>query len=91
MELIISFTILGALGGLLRVLLHTSSLKETLQYANSKCVLIGAITGLAYYFLYADYGFPNHFMALVAGYSGADIIDAGFSRFNRVIRELFKH
>jgi len=90
MELIISFTILGALGGLLRILIHTDSLKEALQYANSKWVIVGAISGLAYYFLYSDYNFPNHFMALVAGYSGADFIVAAAERSKRILRELFK-
>jgi len=90
MDGLITFTVLGALGGLLRVLIHTESLIEALSYANSKWVLIGAITGLAYYFLYSDYNFPNGFMALVAGYSGADIIEAGSKRLNKVLRELLK-
>jgi len=90
MELIISFTILGALGGILRVLLHTNSLQEALTYANSKWVIIGAISGLAYYFLYTDYNFPNSFMAIVVGYTGADFIEAGSRRFSRVLRELLK-
>jgi uncharacterized membrane protein YeaQ/YmgE (transglycosylase-associated protein family) len=89
-ELLINFIILGALGGLLRLLLHTESLSEAIQYSNSKWILVGAITGLAYYFLYSDYGFPDSFMALVVGYTGADIIEAGSRRFSRVLRELLK-
>jgi hypothetical protein len=88
MEQLIGFIMLGALGGLLRVLLHTESLSEALTYANSKWVLVGAITGLAYFYLYTDYNFPNHLMALIAGYSGADFIDAGSRRFSKVLREL---
>jgi len=90
MELIISFTILGALGGLLHVLIHTSSLREALQYDNSKWVIIGAISGLAYYFLHTDYGFPDSFMAIVVGYAGADFIVAAAERSKRVLRELLK-
>jgi uncharacterized membrane protein YeaQ/YmgE (transglycosylase-associated protein family) len=90
MEIMLNFIILGALGGLLHVLIHTSSLREALQYDNSKWVIIGAISGLAYFYLYTDYNFPNHFMALIAGYSGADIIDAGSRRFGKVLRELLK-
>jgi flagellar biosynthesis protein FliR len=90
MEQLIAFTILGALGGVLRVLIHTNSLQEAIQYDNAKWVIVGAISGLAYYFLYTDYNFPNHFMALVVGYSGADFIEAGSKRFNKVLRELFK-
>jgi len=85
MELIINFIILGALGGLLRVLIHTDSLKEALQYANSKWVIVGAISGLAYYFLYSDYNFPNSFMALVTGYAGADFIPALARRLVRAV------
>ena len=90
MEQLISFTILGALGGVLHILVHTSSLSEALAYNNSKWVIIGAISGLAYYFLYTDYGFPNSFMAIVAGYSGADFIIAAAARLNKVMRELLK-
>jgi flagellar biosynthesis protein FliR len=89
-EPLINFIVLGALGGLLRILMHTESLSEALTYANSKWVLVGAITGLAYYFLYLDYNFPNHLMALIAGYSGADFIEAGSKRFSKVLRELLK-
>jgi flagellar biosynthesis protein FliR len=90
MELMLGFIILGALGGVLRVLIHTESLSEALMYSNAKWVLVGAITGLAYYFLYSDYNFPNQFMAIVAGYSGADFIEAGSRRFSKVLRELLK-
>ena len=90
MELLINFIVLGALGGVLRVLLHTESLSEALSYNNAKWVLVGAISGLAYFYLYSDYNFPNHFMALVVGYTGADFIEAGSKRFSRVIRELLK-
>ena len=90
MELMINFIVLGALGGVLRVLLHTESLSEALTYANSKWVLVGAITGLAYFYLYTDYNFPNHVMAIIVGYTGADFIEAGSRRFSRVLRELLK-
>jgi flagellar biosynthesis protein FliR len=90
MELMLGFIILGALGGVLRVLIHTESLSEALMYSNAKWVLVGAITGLAYHYLYTDYNFPNHLMALIAGYSGADFIEAGSKRFSKVLRELLK-
>jgi uncharacterized membrane protein YeaQ/YmgE (transglycosylase-associated protein family) len=85
MEQLISFIVLGALGGLLHILVHTNSLQEALQYANSKWVLIGAISGLAYYFLHTDYSFPNHFMAIVVGYSGADFVIAVAARIRRFL------
>ncbi|MCC6059226.1 MAG: hypothetical protein LM563_03165 [Thermofilum sp.] len=88
MEEPVVFAILGALGGLLHVLVHTSSLREAVQYANSKWVLIGAICGLAYHFLHSDYNFPNSFMAIVAGYSGADFIVAASIRAKRLLESL---
>jgi uncharacterized YccA/Bax inhibitor family protein len=84
----IVFTMLGALGGLLHVLVHTNSLKEAVQYANSKWILIGAICGLAYHFLHSDYNFPNSFMAIVSGYSGADFIVAASARLRRLLESL---
>jgi ABC-type spermidine/putrescine transport system permease subunit II len=89
-EQLINFIALGALGGLLRLLLHTDTLMEALTYANSKWVLVGAISGLSYYFLYSDYGFPNSFMAIVVGYTGADIIEAGSKKITRMLREALK-
>jgi hypothetical protein len=88
MEEPVVFVMLGALGGLLHVLVHTSSLREALQYANSKWVLIGAICGLAYHFLHSDYSFPNSFMAIVVGYSGADFIVAASIRVKRLLESL---
>ena len=90
MDELVSFTILGALGGVLRVLLHTESLGEALTYANSKWVLVGAITGLAYYFLYSDYGFPNSFMAILVGYTGADFIEATSRKASKMLQEALK-
>jgi uncharacterized membrane protein YeaQ/YmgE (transglycosylase-associated protein family) len=90
MELLIHFIILGALGGALRILLHTENLGEAIQYANYKWVLVGGIVGLAYYFLYTNHNFPDQFMALIAGYAGADVLEAGSKRFSRVLNELFK-
>jgi ABC-type spermidine/putrescine transport system permease subunit II len=90
MDGIAIFIILGALGGLLRLLVHTGTLAEALTYANSKWVVVGAISGLSYYFLYADYGFPNSFMAIVVGYTGADIIEAGSKKLNKMLNDLFK-
>jgi uncharacterized membrane protein YeaQ/YmgE (transglycosylase-associated protein family) len=86
MELLISFIVLGALGGVLHVLIHTNSLQEALQYNSSKWVIIGAISGLAYYFLYSDYHFPNSFMAIVVGYTGADFIVAAAARIKAVLK-----
>jgi hypothetical protein len=90
MELLMNFIVLGALGGVLHVLVHTSSLKEAIQYNSSKWVIIGAISGLAYYFLYSDYSFPNSFMAIVVGYTGADFITAAAERSRIALRGLLK-
>jgi flagellar biosynthesis protein FliR len=90
MEQLMGFVMLGAIGGLLRLLLHTDTLEEALTYVNMKWVAIGAISGLSYYFLYADYGFPNSFMAIVVGYAGADFIEAGSRKATRMLREALK-
>jgi hypothetical protein len=90
MEQLMGFVMLGTIGGLLRLLVHTETLAEALTYANSKWIMVGAISGLSYYFLYADYGFPNSFMAIVVGYAGADIIEAGSKKLNKMLNDLFK-
>jgi flagellar biosynthesis protein FliR len=90
MEAIATFVTLGALGGLLRLLVHTGTLAEALTYANSKWIVVGAISGLSYYFLYADYGFPNSFIAIVVGYAGADFIEAASRKASRILNEALK-
>jgi uncharacterized membrane protein YeaQ/YmgE (transglycosylase-associated protein family) len=89
MEHMMSFIMLGAIGGLLRLLLHTESLVEALTYVNMKWVLVGAISGLAYFYLYTEYNFPNHFMTIVVGYTGADFIEAGSRKLNKMLNDLF--
>jgi flagellar biosynthesis protein FliR len=90
MEQMIGFMMLGALGGLLRVLVHTDTLVGALTYVNMKWIAVGAISGLSYYFLYADYGFPNNFIAIVVGYTGADVIQAGSRKVSRMLQEALK-
>jgi len=90
MEGIATFIALGALGGLLRLLLHTESLAEAITYSNIRWVAVGAISGLAYYFLHTEHDFPNSFMTIVTGYAGVDVIEAGSRKLSRMLNELFK-
>jgi MFS superfamily sulfate permease-like transporter len=90
MDGIAIFIILGALGGLLRILVHTDTLMEALMYSNLKWVAVGAITGLAYFYLYTDYSFPNNLMALIVGYSAADFIEAASRKASRILNEALK-
>jgi uncharacterized membrane protein YebE (DUF533 family) len=73
---VFAFIVLGALGGLAYILVNTSSIEEALQYTYLKRIALGAIAGLAYYFLYANYNFPDGLMAMVSGYAATDFIPA---------------
>jgi hypothetical protein len=84
MEMLV-FTILGAIGGLAYILVNTNSLEEALQYRYLKHIVLGGIAGLTYYFLYANYSFPDGMMAIVSGYASADFIPALARRLLKTI------
>jgi hypothetical protein len=81
------FATLGAIGGLAYILVNTSSLEEALQYTYLKRIALGAIAGLAYYFLYAGYNFPDGLMAIISGYAATDFIPALARRLSRVVNQ----
>jgi len=83
---ILAFMALGALGGLAYILVNTSSLGEALCYFYLRRIVLGAIAGLAYYFLYANYNFPDGLMAMVSGYAATDFIPALARRLSRAVK-----
>jgi hypothetical protein len=86
LETVVAFMVLGAIGGLAYILVNTGSLEEALRYFYLRRIALGAIAGLAYYFLYANYNFPDGLMAIVSGYAATDFIPALARRLERVIR-----
>jgi hypothetical protein len=86
MEGALAFMVLGAVGGLAYILVNTDSLEEALQYVYIRRIALGAIAGLAYYFLYAGYNFPDGLMAMISGYAATDFIPALARRMSRVAR-----
>ena len=84
MELLM-FTVLGAIGGLAYILVNTNSLEEALQYRYLKHIALGGIAGLIYYFLYANYSFPDGMMAIITGYASADFIPALAKRLMKLV------
>jgi len=79
------FIVLGAIGGLAYILVNTNSLEEALQYKYMKHLVLGGIAGLIYYFLYANYSFPDGVMAIISGYASADFIPALARRLTRAL------
>lgn len=71
----LAFVVLGVIGACACALRSSSSYEELGTYANIQRVLMGAIAGFIYYFLWSDYDFPNTVMCIAAGYTGTDIID----------------
>jgi len=82
---VLVFIVLGAIGGLAYILVNTNSLEEALQYRYIKHIILGGIAGLIYYFLYANYSFPDGVMAIISGYASADFIPALARRLVRAV------
>lgn len=73
---LICFTIMGFLGGVTYSLLSAKSWEELKTFHYSRRMILGAIIGFLYNFLYSDYSFPNFIMSFVSGYMGTDFIAA---------------
>ena len=75
------FVFLGVIGAAACALRSSSSYKELGAFVNVQRVLMGAIMGFIYYFLWSDYDFPNTVMCILAGYTGTDVLDGIIEKY----------
>jgi len=75
------FVFTGFLGGLAYVLLKSQKWEDLKKFMMVRRVIIGAIAGFIYFFLWSDYDFPNTIMSFVSGYFGCDFIESLVKRF----------
>jgi len=78
---LLTFTLLGLLGGLAVALLLAKKWKDLREFSFFRRVVVGAISGFAYYFLWSEWTYPNAVMALVAGMWGTDFLERLRERF----------
>ena len=71
----ISFSALGLLGGIISAWVNAKSFKKLIAFESIRFVVLGALIGLVYHFLYSIWNWPNNVMAIIAGYAGTDFID----------------
>ena len=74
-EQLISFIILGLVGGFVYVLMHSDDWEDLTKFGAAKRIVIGGVVGGIYFILYSEHDFPNMVMAFVSGYSGTDFIE----------------
>lgn len=72
--MVVYFFILGVLGGAAHALMDAKSWEDLTKFECIKSILLGGFTGGIYYFAYSQYSLPNHFMTIVAGYTGTDFL-----------------
>lgn len=68
------FTLMGLLGGVVNVFVHTEDWRSLKHFKNFRTVFLGAVVGLIYSLMYSDWGFPDGVMSFVSGYSGVDFL-----------------
>jgi len=78
---LLTFTVLGLLGGLAVALLLAKKWKDLYEFSFFRRVVAGAISGFIYYFLWSDWSYPNAVMAFVAGMWGTDFLERLRERF----------
>jgi len=81
LEILLTFTVLGLLGGLAMALLIAKTWREFASYATVRRVAIGAIVGFLYYFLWSEWTYPNCVMAFISGMWGVDFLERLRERF----------
>ena len=77
---IIVFVINGLLGGLTCALLHAKSWEEVLTYTSIRAIVLGAIAGYIYYYMFTEWSLPNSVMAFIFGYSFKDMLDSLYEK-----------
>jgi len=82
-ETLVYFTVMGLLGGFAYCLVWAESWDQLFSFQYSKRIILGAIIGFVYNFLYSSHSFPNFVMSFVAGYMGTDFIAALIEKFKK--------
>jgi len=75
LKLLLHFIILGLLGGLAYVFIHTDDLEDLGSFQTLRYLVLSAITGYLYDYLYSEHNWPNSVMAFVSGYFAVDFIE----------------
>jgi len=86
MELLVRFAFMGFLGGLAYGLVRAERWRDLRRFVFYKRLLLGAIIGVLYNFLYSDWDFPNMVMSFVSGYAGVDFIEGLIGRLAQARR-----
>jgi len=87
---IIIFTINGLLGGLTCALLHAKSFNEILTYTSIRAIVLGAIAGYIYYYMFTEWNLPNSVMAFIFGYSFKDMLDSLYEKA-KTLQQTMQH
>lgn len=72
----LQFIFMGLCGGFTFVLMKAEGWTDLKQFKMVRRILIGAVVGFLYFFLYSEHNFPNMVMSFVSGYMGTDFIES---------------
>jgi len=78
---ILHFVLLGLLGAVIYVLVWAKSFDDLKKFENIRHLILGPIIGYIYSILVNNYSYPDLIMTVVAGYFGADMIEALVTHF----------
>jgi len=84
---VIVFVINGLLGGLTCALLHAKSFNEVSSYMSIRAIVLGAIAGYIYYYMFTEWNLPNSVMAFIFGYSFKDMLDSLYEKAKTVSKK----
>jgi len=78
---ILNFVLMGLLGGLAHTFIIAKTWQDLKAFKNVRRVIIGAIVGFLYSFLWSDWGFPNMIMCFISGWWGVSFLENLAMRF----------
>ena len=84
--MLFEFVVLGVLGGVTRALIQARRLADLGRFSIAKAILLGPVAGTLYFYMYMDWGAPNHAITFFFSYAFVDIVD----RLARLIIEVGK-
>ena len=69
------FILLGLVGGVTFIIMHSDDWDDLTKFAAFKRIVIGGVVGCLYWLLYSEHSYPNMIMSFVCGYAGTDFIN----------------
>ncbi|MEM1843799.1 MAG: hypothetical protein QXD75_04670 [Desulfurococcaceae archaeon] len=84
---VLHFALSGLLGAALYVLVWSKGWRDLVRYESFRHLAVGVLSGVFYFLLCSNHGFPDSVMAVVVGYFGPDFLQGIMDKLRAFINE----